>query len=607
MSTDKRQADTKKITILYERLSREDGDDVTSLSITNQQKILQDYAEANGLTPYEHRFDDGKTGTTFARSGWQSLMADVDAGRVSCIVFKNLDRMGRDYLRVGLYLEQFKELGIRVICVGDNIDTSRGDDDLVPFRALFAEWYSRDCSRKIKAVAHSKGNAGKPLSYNAIYGYVKDPTDKNRWLVDDEAAAVVRRIFQMAADGMGAYQIARKLAADKVEKPSAYFARAKGWSMDGKNGEPYAWNGGTVGNILSKPEYCGHTVNFRTYKESYKGKKFKYNDKSDWKIFEGTHDAIISQEQFDIVRRLRGTPRRPNDCGEANPLTGLLFCHECGRKMYNSRQAKTHYEEHRLGKVYRHKAADFYTCSTNSLARGVFAEKCSQHYIRTEVVREIVLATIKATTAYVRENEADFAVKIREMSTVRQAEAAKAHKKQLTANEKRVAELDRLFKKTYEDNANGKLSDKRFAQLSADYEMEQADLQARNVTLAAELAAFDADTLKADRFIELARRYTAFDELTPRMLNEFVNRVEVWEAEKIDGRRTQRVDVYLSYIGRFELPAEEKAPPTPEETAAEEKRKAKLARQREANRRWYAKKRAEQLAAEAVTEQTATA
>jgi DNA invertase Pin-like site-specific DNA recombinase len=580
---------------------------MTSLSITNQQKILQDYAEANGLIPYEHRFDDGKTGTTFARSGWQSLMAEVLAGNVKCLVFKNLDRMGRDHLRVGLYLEQFKELGIRVVCVGDNIDTERGDDDLAPFRALFAEWYSRDCSRKIKAVAHSKGNAGKPLSYNAIYGYVKDPSDKNRWLVDDEAAAVVRRIFQMAAEGMGAYQIARRLAADKVEKPSAYFARTKGWSMDGKNGEPYAWNGGTVGNILSKPEYCGHTVNFRTYKDSYKGKKFKYNPKENWKVFENTHPALITREQFDVVQKLRGTPRRPDDCGEANPLTGLLFCHECGRKMYNSRQAKTHYEEHRLGKTYRHKVADFYTCSTYSLAKGVFTEKCSQHYIRTEAVREIVLDAIRKTAAYVRENEAEFAAKIRELSTVRQAEAAKAHKKQLAANEKRIAELDHLFKKTYEDNASGKLSDRRFRQLSEEYEQEQADLRERNVTLAADIEAFDADTLKADRFIELVRGYTEFDELTPQMLNEFVSRVEVWEAEKVDGQRTQRVDVYLSYIGKFELPAEEKAPPTPEETAAEEKRRAKLAKQREANKRWYAKKRADQLAAQAIATQAATA
>jgi hypothetical protein len=488
--------------------------------------------------------------------------------------------------------------------VGDNIDTARGDDDLVPFRALFAEWYSRDCSRKIKAVANSKGNAGKPLSYNAIYGYVKDPADKNRWLVDNDAAAIVRRIFQMAAEGMGAYQIARRLAADKVEKPSAYFARTKGWSMDGKNGEPYAWNGGTVGNILSKPEYCGHTVNFRTYKDSYKGKKFKYNPKENWKVFENTHPALITQEQFDAVQKLRGTPRRPSDCGEANPLTGLLYCHECGKKMYNSRQSKTHYEEHRLGKTYRHKVADFYTCSTYSLAKGVFTEKCSQHYIRTEVVRNIVLTAIRSTAAYVRENEAEFVDKIREMSAVKQAETAKAHKNRLAANEKRIVELDRLFKKTYEDNASNKLSDKRYEQLTADYESEQAELAERNAALQAELDAWSADNEKAGKFLELVRRYTAFDELTPTMLNEFVSRIEVYEAEKADGQRKQRVDVYLSYIGRFELPTEEQTPPTAEEIAAAEKRREKLAKQREANKRWYAKKRAEQLAAEALAAKT---
>jgi DNA invertase Pin-like site-specific DNA recombinase len=288
---------TDKITVLYERLSREDGEDGISNSIQNQQTILENYAKTNGFTPFRHIFDDGKSGTTFLRPGWEELMREVDAGNVSTIILKTMDRMGRDYLRVGLYLEKFKELGIRVIAVGDNVDTALGEDDFVPLRNLFAEWFARDTSRKIKAVAHSKGNEGKPLSYNAIYGYVKDPSDKNRWLVDEEAAAVVRRIFQMAADGMGAYQIARKLALDKVEKPSAYFARTKGWAKDYKNQEPYAWSGGTVANILSKPEYCGHTVNFRTYKESYKGKKFKYNPKENWKVFENTHPALITQER----------------------------------------------------------------------------------------------------------------------------------------------------------------------------------------------------------------------------------------------------------------------------------------------------------------------
>jgi len=446
----------------------------------------------------------------------------VERDEVGAILIKTMDRMGRDYLRMGLYREMFKDKNIRLIAVSEGFDSFTSEDDFTPFKEIMAEFYVRDTSKKIKAVAHAKGNAGKPLSYNAIYGYVKDPDDKNKWLIDPEAAEVVKRIFQMALDGFGVYQIAKQLSSEKVEKPSAHFARVRNREFKGKDNEPYAWNGGTIKNILSKPEYCGKTVNFRTYKDSFKSKKFKYRDKSEWKIFDKMHPEIIDENTFETVQKLLGTPRRASDCGEANPLTGLIFCHECGRKMYNSRQSKTHYDERRFGKVYKHKTADFYTCSTNSLAKSVFTEKCTQHFIRTEVVRDIVLTAIKTTAAYVRENEKDFVTKIREMSTIRQAETAKAQKKQYSANERRIAELDRLFKKTYEDNANGKLSDKRFEQLSQDYEREQENLREQNAAISTEITAFENDTLKADKFIKLVKKYTEFDELTTPMLNEFV-------------------------------------------------------------------------------------
>jgi uncharacterized protein YeeX (DUF496 family) len=363
--------------------------------------------------------------------------------------------------------------------------------------------------------------------------------------------------------------------------------------FDGKGNAPYAWNGGTVKNILSKPEYCGDTVNFRTRKESFKSKKFKYNPKEDWQIFEDTHAALIDRETFQTVQKLLETTRRPSDCGEANPLTGLLFCHECGRKMYNSRQKATHYTEHRLGKEYTHKVADFYTCSTYSLSKGVFDEKCSQHYIRTEVVRRLVLRAIQNVCAYVRESEAEFVAKIREESTLQQQEAAKDSKRKLAQNQKRIAELDRLFKKTYEDNAAGRLSDKRYEQLSADYEREQTELEAQNEQLTAEIAAFNENSEKSARFIELVRRYTEFDELTTPILNSFISKVVVHEADKSSGERVQDVDVYFNFIGRFTPPQEEHIP-TEEEFAEAEKLRAKRAKQREANRRWYAKKRAEQ-------------
>jgi DNA invertase Pin-like site-specific DNA recombinase len=587
---------SKKVTILYERLSREDSRQDESLSIENQKKILETYAVQNGFTPFLHVSDDGASGANFQRPGWQELIAKVENDEVSAILVKTMDRMGRDYLRAGLYREMFKERGVRLIAVGDGYDSDLGEDDFTPFREIIAEFYARDTSRKIKAVAHAKGKEGKPLSYNAIYGYRKSPDDKNVWLIDDEAGAVVQRIFRMAADGYGPYQIARTLAAEKVEKPAAYFARTKGWTMDGKNNEPYAWNGNTIATILKKPEYCGDTVNFRTRKESFKSKKFKFNPKEDWLIFEDTHPALIDRETFATVQRLRETPRRPDRCGEPNPLTGILFCGECGAKMYNSRRTQEYYEEKRFGKTYRHKLADFYVCSTNSLSRGVFTDKCSQHFIRTEVVRELVLAAIKSVCGYVRGNEAEFVAKVRESSAIRADEAAKASKKKLAANQRRIAELDRLFKKVYEDNANQKLSDKRFEQLSSEYEREQAELETENVTLQSEVTAFEQDGARADRFIEIVRKYTEFEELTSAMLLEFISRILVHEADKSSGERVQDVEIEFNFIGKFEAPAEPSAPPTPEELAAEEKRRERRAKQREANKRWYAKKKAEMSA-----------
>ncbi|MDR1061368.1 MAG: DUF4368 domain-containing protein [Clostridiales bacterium] len=582
-----------KMTVLYERLSRDDALQGESLSIANQKQILEAYAEQNGFKPYLHLADDGRAGTQWDRPGWQQLVGMVERDEVGAILVKTMDRMGRDYLRMGLYREMFKERGIRLVAVSEGFDSFTSEDDFTPFKEIISEYYARDTSRKIKAVAHAKGSAGKPLSYNAIYGYRKSPGDKNAWLVDGEAAAVVKRIFAMAMDGMGPYQIARRLCAGKVEKPSAYFARTRGWKFDGKGDSPYAWNGGTVRNILSKPEYCGKTVNFRTVKPSFKSKKFQYRDKSEWKVFDGTHPEIISERTFEAARALLGTPRRPSACGEANPLTGLLFCHECGKKMYNSRQAKTHYTEKRFGREYRHKTADFYTCSTYSLSKGVFDDKCSQHYIRTEAVRRLALRAIQSVCAYARDNRDEFAAKIREESEIRHEDAAKAGRRKLAQNQKRAAELDRLFRKTYEDNASGKLSDKRFGQLSAEYEREQSDLEAQSGQLAARIAAFVEDSEKSAQFIELARRYTEYDELTTPILNSFIEKIVVHEADKSSGERVQDVDIYFRFIGQFAPPREERAP-ADGELAAQEHLRAKRARQREANRRWYAKKKAVQ-------------
>ncbi len=545
-------AKTTAITALYSRLSRDDELQGESNSITNQKKILEDYASRNGFTNICHYSDDGFSGTNFNRPDWKRLIADIEAGKVVVLICKDMSRIGRDYLQVGFYTEvMLREHGVRFIAVSNNIDSENSESgEFAPFLNIMSEWYARDTLRKIKTVAHAKGNEGKPLSYNAIYGYRKSPSDKNVWLIDEEAATVVRRIFQMTLDGMGPSQIAKKLSAERIERPSYYLAKRReieNGTTISKSGnatrnidEPtlwnhrgaYSWNAGTVSSILSKPEYIGHTVNFRTYKASYKDKRFLYNSKDRWKVFEHTHEAIIDQETFDTVQKLRETVRRPNHLGDSNPLTGLVFCADCGAKMYNSRQSKEYYMERRGDKVYKHKTTDFYTCSTHDLSDKTCTSVCSMHFIRTEVIRTLVLDAIRSVSVYVNENESEFIKRIREASTIRQNETAKSHKKRIARNSKRISELNNLFRKMYEDNAAGKLSDSRFEMMSAEYEREQAELEAQNITLQTELDAFETESLKADGFIEVVRRYTTFEELTTPMLNAFIEKIVVHEADK---------------------------------------------------------------------------
>ncbi|MDR1558452.1 MAG: recombinase family protein [Clostridiales bacterium] len=581
------------ITALYERLSHDDEQQGPSNSIVNQQQLLEECAKKHNFQTIVHFTDDGWSGTRWDRPDFNRMMAEIEAGNVQNLLVKDMSRMGRDHLRVGLCLETLREKGVRLIAVADGIDTALGEDDFMPFRNILAEWYARDTSRKVKAVTRAKGNAGKPLSNLPPFGFMKDPADKNKWLVDEPAATVVRRIFQMAMEGIGPFQIARTLSQEKVEKPSYHVARQK---MAGAKPAkydmttPHAWSTSTVCKILSKPEYAGHTVNFRTSKKSFKDKKISYNPKEEWKVFPNTHEAIIDQETFDTVQRLRGTPRRMDSVGEPNPLTGLVFCADCGAKMYNSRQSKETYETVRYGKAYTVKTADYYNCSSYNLANQSNKQKCSGHYIRTAVIRDLVLDAIRDISRYALENEADFVQKVRADSMVQQADTAKLHKKQFAQNGRRVVELDLLFRKVYEDNATGKLTDERFEQLSGTYEAEQAELKMRNAGLEDEIAAFEADSENVGRFLKLARRHRSFEELTTPMLNEFVQKILVHKPDKSSGERVQKVDIWFNFIGNFELP---KAEPTPEEVAAHAKRLEKLKKQREANWRHYEKKRRE--------------
>ncbi len=571
----------QKVNILYERLSRDDDLQGPSNSILNQRQLLEDYAQRNGLVPFVHIEDDGYTGTNWNRPGWQELIGMVEADEVAGICIKDSSRIGRDYLRVGLFRELCHEKGVRLIAINDNYDSSVGEDDLTPFREIMAEWYARDTSKKIKSVIAAKGKSGKPISNIPPYGFVKNPQDKNKWLVDPEAAAVVKRVFDMAMDGMGIFQIAEKLKHEKVERPSYYLGtRGLGNHKNTYEQEQaYDWRNVTVASILRKPEYCGHTVNFRTSSQSFKSKKRKRNAPEEWLI------------------------RRIDHLGEANPLTGLLYCADCGAKLYNHRRGN-------LDKG-RTKIQDDYDCSTYKLTTCNSLTKCTSHHISTEQVRGIILAAIRATSGYVRSHEQEFVERVREVSAIKQGETVKSYQKQIAKNERRIAEIERIYKALYEDKALGKIDGAMFDEMSAGYLEEKAGLRTKADTLQNELAEWSADSVRADKFIEIVRRYTGFEELTPAMLNEYIDRVMVhegvWsegntgEGGRPRGSRTQQVDVYLKYIGKFDVPELRSAEEIEAERIAEEKLERKRAYRRKKAREYKDRKIAAAKAAERAT------
>jgi DNA invertase Pin-like site-specific DNA recombinase len=561
--------------------------------------MLEKYATENGLAPFESVSDDGFSGTGWARPGWERIIEMIEAGRVSCLVVKNLDRMGRDHLRVGLYMERFQELGIRFIAINDGIDSARGEDDFTPFRAILAEWYAKDCSRKVKAVFHSKGNGGKPLCTVPLYGFFKDPEDKHKRLIEPEAAAVVRRIFQMTIGGIGPFQIAHILCDEKVERPSYYFVRT-GILPDSKRCDherKYNWDGSTVIHIIQQPAYKGDMANFKTTKPSYKSKRSVKNAPENWVVYEDYYPAIVERETWDLAQKLRKTKRKINDFGAPNPLTGILYCADCGAKMSNRRGVRTNGDENGVGRQPR---SDSYECSANRVAAARFISKCSLHFVTTKAVNALILETIKCVALYARENEKEFAEKLREASTLKQANAAKENKRQLAKNERRIAELDVLFRKVYEDNAIGKLSDERFTLMSGDYEREQAELKAQSVELRRLLDEYEQDSQSAARFLELARKYPAFDELTPQMLHEFVDKVYIHEKDRSSGECRQEIDIHLNFIGQFIVPNSVREL-TPEEQVAAEADLARRVAQRAKHKAWRDKKKAEREAAKSDT------
>lgn len=468
--------------------------------------------------------------------------------------------------------------------------------DVILYVRLTNEWYLRDCSRKQCAAYQARGNAGKPTTNHAIYGYKKDPEDKHHWLLDEEAAEVVRRIFRLSMEGNGPFEIARILQNEKIERPSVYMGkRGQGTKRNSyDDSRPYDWSGTSVANILAKPEYMGHTVNFRSYKESYKDKRAIKRPPEEWIVFENTHEAIVDPETWKLAQQIRKTVHRTDKTGVANPLTGLVYCADCGAKMYNHRgRAQPHKVNNGIDPISGLYPYDHYECSTYNHTRyATVDDHCFSHYINTAALRALILDTVRTISAYAISNEAEFIEKVRAASEVRQAQAAKNLKRKLNRDRKRSKELDGLIKKLYESFAMEKISEKRFELLSGEYEQEQEALEVSIANVQAELDVFEADTSRVDQFLALAKKYTDFSVLTAPMIYEFVDKILVHAPDRSTGDRTQEVDIYLKFIGKFDVPMPD---PTPEELAEQERLRKRRANNRESTRRYSEKKKLEKL------------
>ena len=595
-----RQTEKKeKYTALYERLSCDDDLAGDSNSITNQKKYLELYAAEHGFLNCVHYTDDGWSGGNFERPSWKRLIADIEADKVGTVLAKDMSRIGRDYLQTGYYTEVFfRQHGIRFIAIGNGIDSNdQNSSEYAPILNVMNEFYLRDFSRKQKAAYQARSRTGIPTTNHEIYGYKKDPDQKHHWLIDEEAAAVVRRIFQLSVNGKGPVQIAHILRDDHIDRPSVYFAK-KGIGIR-RNitdmNRPYDWSATSVMQTIARPEYMGHSVNFRHRKESYKDKMAIMQEPEDWVILENTHEAIIDPDTWHLAQQTRRTVHRTDKTGIANPLTGLVFCADCGAKMYNHRgQRKQLRKDSGIDPVSGLMPVDNYECSTYSITRNHLEKECKRHYISTKALRTLVLETIRLTSQYAIGNKQEFEQKVREASETRQSQAAKELKKKIVKARKRADELDGLIKKLYESYATGKITESRFETLIAEYEKEQAEVKALAETEQVQLDAYEADTDKVAHFLALAKKYTDFTELTPQMIYEFVDKILVHAPEKIDGERTQEVEIYLKYIGKFDVPIQE----TMENPEAEKKRK-----QRKYDREYKQRRKQEKLAAEAAGQQ----
>ncbi len=525
---------------LYERLSRDDNLEGESYSIGNQKKLLTKVAKEKGYTNLVHFLDDGISGVTMDRPGFNDMMEQLAAGKAAAVFVKDLSRLGRNYIEVGRLTEEFfPEHDIRLVAVSDNIDTAEGENELAPIRNLFNEWYARDISKKRRISNKIKGNAGEPMG-QPPYGYQKDPDDPKRWIIDEEAAAVVRRIYRMSLDGYGVEQIADALSKDGILTPRFYWQQ-KGIHRPGKapKYDPCHWNSSTITRILTLQEYCGDVLNFKTYSKSYKNKRRLENDRENWAIFLDVHEPIIQRSAWEKVQKKRGKIRkRRTHEGEKNMFSGLLVCADCGNNLH------FHFNQGNPEITY-------FNCSNYKGNRGTCT---STHYIRTDFLEQVVLAEIRRLTKFVSQYEKEFAKLMMGFSQKAAADEVRAAIRELDAAIYRDKELDNLFERLYEDNVAGKITDERFARMSSKYEAEQKELRDKIKALQGAVERTKSKAVTADMFISAIRKYTRARKLTPRMLNELIEKIEVHQAEKVDGVWQQKLTIHYHCVGVVSIP-----------------------------------------------------
>ena len=537
-----RQTNQQPITALYPRLSHEDELQGESNSISNQKRILETYAKQNGFSNLRWYTDDGYSGANFQRPGFQAMLADIEAGKVGTVIVKDMSRLGRNYLQVGMYTEMiFPQKGVRFIAINDGVDSAQGENDFAPLRNIFNEWLVRDTSKKIKAVKRSKGMSGKPVTSKPVYGYLMDE-DEN-FIIDEEAAPVLKQIYQLCLAGNGPTKIARMLTEQQIPTPGTLEYRRTGSTRRYHPGYECKWATNTVVHLLENREYTGCLVNFKTEKPSYKLKHSIENPPEKQAVFENHHEPIIDRETWERVQELRKQRKRPNRYDEVGLFSGILFCADCGSVMYQQRyQTDKRKQDCYICGSYKKRTAD-----------------CTAHFIRTDLLTAGVLSNLRKVTSYAAKHEARFMKLLIEQNEDGDRRRNAAKKKELEAAEKRIAELSAIFKRLYEDSVTGRISDERFTELSADYEAEQKELKERAARLREELSKAQEATANAEKFMNVVRRHTTIEELTPTLLREFVEKIVVHESVALDGKRRgklrrQEIEIYYSFVGKVELP-----------------------------------------------------